>query len=474
MVNLKFETIEVDPSAPFDNDQLNRKHEIENLSNLLLNVNTPTVLAINSPWGTGKTTFIRMWEEYLKSEGIQSLYFNAWATDFSEDPLVSFLGEMNDGLNNLIGSSGPASEAWTRTKAFGTQIAKRGLPALIKIGTGGLIDAEKIIEEELSKAMESLTGDALDNYLQQKSAIASFHESLTKLIELSAENKPVVIFVDELDRCRPTYAISLLERIKHLFDIQGMVFVLSIAKTQLAHSIGAVYGEGIDAVSYLKRFIDFEYNLRTPEVSQYIESLFKALSLDEYFEKRKKYPELQYDGEHLKKVFIMLAECHELSLREIEQLLAATNLALRTARENEYVFPALLAFLVVTKNRYPDLYQRYVSNSNSETEMIEHLYEIVPEKGRNENFSCALIEGLLIAAKSDRFQRVESTALTKHKEILNSGNATNDSAHYSENVIHITERPNGSRSNVDLEILISRIEMLRQFKFEAQGEIIGP
>ena len=245
-MNLKLQPIKIDEESPFDNDLLNRKEEIVNLTLLALNVNSPAVLAIDSKWGTGKTTFIKLWEQYLKSEEIASLYFNAWETDFSEDPLVSFLGEMNEGLKSLIGETKLSKDAWSKTKAAGKKIAKRGIPALIKIGTAGVIDTDKIIEDELSKVMESLAGDALDDYLKQKNSISEFQKALTEFINSAANGKPVVIFVDELDRCRPTYAIALLERIKHLFNIEGLVFVLALDKEQLGHSIGAVYGNGID------------------------------------------------------------------------------------------------------------------------------------------------------------------------------------------------------------------------------------
>lgn len=465
MLNLKFQDIQIDPNDPFDSDLLNRKKEIENLSTLVRNVNSPAVLAIDSRWGTGKTTFIKLWEKYLKAESLESLYFNAWATDFSEDPLVSFLGEMNEGLEALIGKSEKSRQAWSKTKAVGKQIAKRGIPALIKIGTAGVIDAEKIIEDELSKAMESLAGDALDDYLKQKNAIASFHESLTQIIQCSTDSNPVVIFVDELDRCRPTYAILLLERIKHLFSIDGLVFVLALDKTQLGHSISAVYGDGIDSNGYLRRFIDFEYQLKTPEIKEYIDSLFTGLSLNEFFEPRTKNPELQNDLQHLTNVFLMLAECHKLSLREIEQLLASINLALRSAKENEYVHPALLAFLVVIKNTHPELYHRYISESESEIEMIEYLYRIVPEKKRIESYECALVEGFLIAAKNDRFRQGGSEPFVRHKEVLSDEDVSYEVKHYSEIVVNVVNHLVGMGNSVNLKNLVERIELLSQFKF---------
>lgn len=464
-MNLKLKPIQLDPENPFKSDLLDRKEEILNLSLLTSNVNSPAVIAIDSRWGTGKTTFIRLWELHLKSENTPSLYFNAWETDFSDDPLISFLGEMNQGLKNLTGESKETNEAWEKTKAAGKQIAKRGIPALIRIGTAGIIDADKIIEDEIAKAAGSLAGDALDHYLQQKEAISEFHKSLTNFIKNLSNGKQLVVFVDELDRCRPNYAIALLERIKHLFNIEGLVFVLALDKEQLGHSIGAIYGDGIDSDGYLRRFIDFEYKLKKPEISSYIESLFPLLQLDAFLNPRKQYRELQYDQEQLKSVFIMLASGLNLSLREIEQLLASINIAIRTAKESDYIFPALLAFLVISKNFKPDVYQRYISDVSDESELIDYLYQIVPEKYRKDRSECALVEAFLIAAKNDHPRQTESTALLKHKNIVQNENLSYRDKQYSEMVLNVFNTPTRTGNNVNLKLLTERIEWLSRFKF---------
>jgi len=464
-LKLKLSPIQIEPSDPFKYDILGRKEEILNLSLLVSNINSPAVMAIDSRWGTGKTTFIRLWERYLKEDNCPSLYFNAWETDFSDDPLVSFLGEMNEGLKALIGANEKANEAWQRTKAAGKQIAKRGIPALVRIGTAGVIDADKIIEDEMMKAAASLAGDALDKYLQQKQAIYEFHASLTNFIEKSADGKPLVIFVDELDRCRPNYAIELLERIKHLFNTEGLVFVLALDKEQLGHSIEAVYGEGVDSVGYLRRFIDFEYQLKEPDKAAYIDSLFSALQIDKFFEKRQRHGEIRHDEEHLKNVFVMLATNLRLSLREVEQLLASINVAIRTAKENEYLFPALLVFLLISKNFKSDAYQRYVSGDGDEAELIDYLHEIVPKKVSDESFECALVEGYLIAAKKNRFQGAESPILLKHKEIMLSYELDYRERRYSEIVVNVVNRPTGMGHGVNLNQLKDRIDWLSRFEF---------
>lgn len=463
-MNLKLQPMEVDQDDPFKGDLLNRKGEVENLTALLIAMNSPAVLAVDSRWGTGKTTFIKMWEQHLNKVGVPSLYFNAWETDFSADPLVSFLGEINEGLKTLIGVSKESGDSWSKAKEAGKQIAKRGIPALIKIGTAGVIDTNELIENEISGVLGDLASDSLDEYLKQKAAIAEFHDSLESFISLSSKSNPVVIFVDELDRCRPTYAIALLERIKHLFNIKGLVFVLALDKDQLGHSIKSVYGDGIDSSGYLRRFIDFEYHLSEPQKEEYIESLFGALSINEFFEPRKLYDDLRYDRDHLKGALSMLAKSCSLSLREIEQLTASINIAIRTAKENEYIHPALLAFLVFTKNFKPELYKKYVRKNGSESDLIGYLCEIGTKESRKDVFQCAVIEGLLIAAKQDGYA-TESGSLSRHKSVIGDDESPDLEKQYSATVLKVVNRPAGFGHGVDLDVLVQRIDWLSQFQF---------
>jgi len=464
-VNLKPKRIEIDPADPFKTDLLQREEEILNLSLLVSNINSPAVFAIDSRWGTGKTTFIKLWENYLKTENRPSLYFNAWETDFSEDPLLSFLGEMNDGLKNLIGSSKESRAAWEATKQAGKQIAKRGIPALIRIGTAGIVDTDKIVEDELAKVAGSLAGDALDNYLKQKQAISEFHTAFADFVESSSNGNPLVIFVDELDRCRPNYAIELLERIKHLFNIEGLVFVLALDKEQLCHSIKAVYGNGIDSEGYLRRFIDFEYRLKKPEITSYIESLIMSFELEAFFNPRRQFRELQYEQEHLQNVFILLALGLKLSLREIEQLFASVNIAIRTAKKNEYIFPALLVFLIIAKQFKADSYERYVTGDADESELVDYLHQIVPEKGRAESFECALVEGFLIAATNDQFKKGRAHSYLRHKAILQEEDLDHKEREYSDTVVNVVDMPAGVGQSVNVQVIKNRIEWLSRFEF---------
>ena len=72
-----------------------------------------------------------------------------------------------------------------------------------------------------------------------------------------------MFIIDELDRCRPTFAIELLERVKHIFDVPNIVFVFGINRAELVKSLESIYGE-IDAGTYLRRFFDMEFVLPEP------------------------------------------------------------------------------------------------------------------------------------------------------------------------------------------------------------------
>jgi hypothetical protein len=84
----------IDPKNPFAMDKLGRAESATLLTQLVERVDTPFVLSLSAKWGNGKTTFVEMWRHHLNENKIRSLYFSAWESDFSADPLVSFIGEM--------------------------------------------------------------------------------------------------------------------------------------------------------------------------------------------------------------------------------------------------------------------------------------------------------------------------------------------------------------------------------------------
>ena len=89
------------------------------------------------------------------------------------------------------------------------------------------------------------------DYMEFKDAISDFKESLEGIVN---NQRKIVIIIDELDRCKPTFAVQLLEIVKHLFDIKGITFIFMLDIEQLSHSIKTIYGQEMDVTGYLCRF----------------------------------------------------------------------------------------------------------------------------------------------------------------------------------------------------------------------------
>jgi len=277
--------IEIDENGIFKNDLLNRKSEIENLTPIILNFNDPLVLALDSPWGSGKTTFVKLWRAYLKKElSVQSIYFNAWETDYAEDPLIVLVSELNKWLK--ANNESAATDFLEKAKKVLPSIIKQTAIAAIKAVTLNSVDGEKF-DRVVSDATGNITGDLIDDFNKQADSIEKFKDIITTALKILPDGqKNLIIFIDELDRCRPTYAIELLERIKHLFSIEQLVFILSTDTIQLTHSIRAVYGNGFDAKKYLQRFIDLDYALKKPEREKYIQLQLNKLGIEQEASKK--------------------------------------------------------------------------------------------------------------------------------------------------------------------------------------------
>ena len=464
-MELKIRPIEIPSTEPFVNDELEREREVENLTNLLVNVKTPLVLAIDAKWGSGKTTFIKMWETSLSIKGIFSLYFNAWETDFAEDPLIAFLGELNSSIDTRLGNDTVKTKLWEKTKKIGCHIAKRSLPVAVKLATAGLVDADQLLEKELSELNKQLIDDAVKSYGQTKSLIDEFKVNLNEILLSSTKeyNGPIFIFIDELDRCRPTYALELLERVKHILDIDNLVFVLSLDRFQLGNSIKSVYGNDIDHVNYLRRFIDIEYSLRQPNRMNYIVSIYKKFGFEEFFDKRNKYEAFRYEKDSFLKIFNTLADGFNLSLREIEQFFTKMYLVILSTKENVHLYAPLLIILIFLKEKNNNLYSYYTNPSNNGDEIVLFFRKFINDNERVKMYHFALLEAFIIGSKKKINEEISSAIIVDHMKTLKNESSTSDEKYYAERVITIAKEPIDWRSGIHLEDLVKRVEMAEQF-----------
>jgi len=412
--SIKTKDILIDPQSPFDNDLLDREDEIINLTNIIQNIEDPLVLAINAPWGTGKTTFIKLWRAYLEQQDQKTLYFNAWETDFAEDPLIVLVSK----LDKWVTDDGKSkNEKWSKVKKdIVPKILQRSLIAGIKAATFKVVDMDKEYEKIFADLSGEITGDLIAQFNQKSQAIKQFKDVIKEsLYTLPNEQKNLIIFIDELDRCRPTYAIELLERVKHLFDIERLIFILSTDLGQLSHSICAVYGNNFESKKYLKRFIDLDYSLKEPDLKKYIDSQFKTLQINTTY----------YD---LVGLILCIAKIFGFKLRDINFLV--TRMKLLFIPKSSDQFEPIFITLIALKYSNESLYQEYILNAETANKIITLLIEGV-SKNKDLHFdSRVLISIFSYFMIFEENPQQEQELVNKCESFLLSLNKENNNSYY--------------------------------------------
>ena len=365
----KNQEIEIDENDIFANDKLNRKDSIEDLSKLIISSTEPLVLSINASWGSGKTTFVKLWQTYLKKKcGVNSIYFSAWEDDFSKEPLISILGEMNNYIEKNFNVNTAVPKGFKKALNLTGKVLKRGVPIVIKGATAGLIDAPQIVEYTIAAISEESVKTLIENYSDDKNVLIKFKEAIEKVLNEMDEEKSFVIFIDELDRCRPLYSIELLERIKHVFGIKKLIFVLSIDKSQLCESIKSQYGN-INANSYLKRFIDLEYTLSNPTINQFCDYLYERFEIDKILQSKAIEIKDREEWHHLTAIK-KLANAFKLQLRDMEQIFTKIHMLLNIIEPKSIsVYLKIIVFFEMLKTYDDKLYYNFINQGNTGVEI---------------------------------------------------------------------------------------------------------
>jgi hypothetical protein len=252
----------------WSDDLMERQPSANFLTSYLLANPHIKVLNVNSPWGAGKSFFLNRWKEELSREHV-CIFFNAWETDYTAEPLIALVTCIEQQTMDKVSLG--STEAGKNIIKVASELMKKAAPliakGLVKKFSGVEVD-ELLGKDGVDEAGEAV-GGVVEALIKEQSKTAVHVEDFKKAIldKLSqATNNmtlrtPAFIFIDELDRCRPTYAIELLERVKHFFELEDCRFIVASDSTQLAHSVRAVYGEKFYSERYLSRFFDAEFRL---------------------------------------------------------------------------------------------------------------------------------------------------------------------------------------------------------------------
>lgn len=362
------------PPSTFHEDELNRKPFADILTGLIKEGEPTTnensfVMALNSPWGSGKTCFIDMWMNQMKEDGekLNIIKYNAWENDDASDPMLP-----------IICSFSQLSEKCTdgklkmeyREKAL--SILKIVLSGALRIAVDKVAGPEGVrVAEEIQRNVTDHPEDVIYNkYIKLDQEKEAFKKLIRSFVP---DNGKLLIFIDELDRCRPTFAIETLEVVKHFFDIEDVVFVFSVDLKQLSHSIKNIYGD-IDSVGYLQRFFDRQIFLPRPTMTDLLEK---------YLVIENKGNKIFLSNEAL--ILSDIASYLSLSLRDMEIICinlckfyaAKAKKSLDIYTESYRKFRAIYALLFALKYGQPLLYVDIINNGvDQENEIVKKLLKI--------------------------------------------------------------------------------------------------
>lgn len=404
-MKIKPDDIEIPDDNPFRHDLLERKDTITTLTNMLHNLETPYTMSIDASWGNGKTTFLKMWTQHLKNEGFPVVSFNAWESDFTKNPFAVLsanlleslkeyerqkklsLSSLRAAIRNLnlvlmaINFSGYVTLAGT---FWSIQYSE---PSFLFISSAliWIVSAVRKLRQVLSPLPDATT------------AVKSFKKELEPIAKCTSRNHnnlPLVIAIDELDRCRPPFTIELLEIAKHFFSVNNIVFVLAIDKSQLTHSIKAIYGNDFDATGYLRRFIDLDFRMPDPNRTRFMANLMGQTKLLQFFESYSGHSWGESsDTQKLLETFLSLPT---LSFRQTQQAMHRLGLVLSSLNTPTSISYGAISVLVILKTIDPVTYHRFIQSEMTDKEVSERLSGLPELQDIMSTKEGALFEALLI------------------------------------------------------------------------------
>ena len=358
-IPLKISENKIGMKNPWNDDKLKREQFSDSLTNLVRNQKEPFVISLNGDWGTGKTFFLKRWSQDLKNQGFESIYFNAWEDDFCDDPFVAIIGQLSDYF-----------------KDHKEALKKKAMPLMKQV----VFDVLKNISGiDMSKIAELIQDNVFKQYSDQRAAKDELKKYLEEIAGKVADDsgEPLVFIIDELDRCRPTFAIELLERIKHIFDIPNMVFVLGVNREELGRSIKSVYGE-IDANVYLRRFFDMELMLPRQDTREFCEYLIHRYKLKEIFSNLSQSMTYYLQGIYITdftRYFVDFCSGFALSLRDLDYCIRLMAVVSKNRVNMPDLYPFLIVPLILLRVKNPTLYKKFVAGEARASKVIDYFYE---------------------------------------------------------------------------------------------------
>lgn len=240
-------------------DEFQRESVATKVISLLVSPTDISPMVIDGGWGTGKTEFCHKLINKFSAEheNYRVVYVDAFKADHADNPLMTILAEVLKLLPKGKQRKGLMQKA--------LPVIRYGLKTALKVGVGHVLrknaddiadEIETVLEEATEKAIDASIEVLLKDHEQAEENLLALQNMLAQIAVAS----PIVFFIDELDRCRPDFAVEMLEVIKHTFDVDGVQFVLVTNTAQLKAAINHRYGD-VDSQRYLDKFLKFRFFL---------------------------------------------------------------------------------------------------------------------------------------------------------------------------------------------------------------------
>ncbi len=257
---------------------LERNSKLVMLSKLLANVKENLIISVDGQWGSGKTFFIKQFkylvdhiENYTEDRIINGndrqsfeqlhetnlvVYYNAWENDMHANPLESL-------IYNILNEYPKMKNQIVNFQDFKTML-KSFCGDFLYSASKNLFDINNF--------------DKIKNYDDLAKDIKTIEEkkiAFNKLVDkILGDKQRLILIIDELDRCKPTFAVEMLEIIKHFYTNDKITIIVSTNNSELSNTIKNYYGNDFDGYGYLNKFYDFIISLEIKDIKRYLQNQF--------------------------------------------------------------------------------------------------------------------------------------------------------------------------------------------------------
>lgn len=371
MENYNIEPLKVNLINLLKKNSINRNKEISKFLNIFLNDQSNQRIFIDGDWGSGKTFFVSQISLLLERDkyaldafnvGENALlnninnnyivvYFNAWKNDYFDDPIPAIFLTLINSLDKFNKSIKNKKKKDAIKKGLTDTLEAVMHSAQFKLGP------LTINPEDFAKAIQhaSETYNQTDVALKGFTAVNSLRDTINKNINKIScvSNKKIVLIIDELDRCKPKYSLSLLEQTKNLFDSQNLKIIYSLNMKELSSSIQGEYGPQFDGQKYLSRFYDWKFSLARPSTKKYLK--FLNIELHSQYATDMLLELIDFYDIPLRTINSIMAECEDLYKTIDESVLEQNDVMLK-----DYMIPSLI---FIKHTNFED-YRKIINNMN--------------------------------------------------------------------------------------------------------------